>query len=295
VPKTAKESSAPEKSAGEEKVDPKPETEADKVLARNDRATTPGYYTLTDTTGAISVQIPSGWEYVMGLDSEVGANWSNFGGKRIVSSVTASSNLYTWHNVGGVSGTYAVASRTLALTYTDEELVASGPNDFSFRCEAGIRRDFERPPYSGRLQTWENCDENGEGSSVTLAAAPQGRECVVLLQVIMYGEGERAVGQHILDTFEVDCRRAREDDGALALIHAPGEHASYHRSNLALDLGELSGALCLTASARTPAALFGVLRVMRPAVTTASSIEPASLSCACYRGAAHLTSTLPPV
>jgi hypothetical protein len=43
-----------------------------------------------------------------------------------------------------------------------------------------------------------------------LAAAPEGRECVVVLQVIMYGEDDVEVGQHILDTFKVDCGRVQE-------------------------------------------------------------------------------------
>jgi hypothetical protein len=73
-----------------------------------------------------------------------------------------------------------------------------------------MRRDFERPPYSGRLQAWKNCDGNGEGSAVTLVAAPEDRECVVLLQVVMYGKSDAEVGQHILDSFEVDCGRIRE-------------------------------------------------------------------------------------
>jgi hypothetical protein len=118
------------------------------VLAKNNHTTTPGYYKLADSTGAVSVQVPSEWEYVMGVNSEVGANWSNFGGERILSSVTASSDLHTWHNVGEVPGIYAVASRRLARAYTDE-LVASGPNDFSFRYQAGRRRDFEPPLFRG--------------------------------------------------------------------------------------------------------------------------------------------------
>jgi hypothetical protein len=73
-----------------------------------------------------------------------------------------------------------------------------------------VRRDFERTPYSGRLQAWKYCDGNGTSTAFTLAAAPEKRGCFVLLQVIMYGEDEAEVGQHILNTFEVDCGRVQE-------------------------------------------------------------------------------------
>jgi hypothetical protein len=90
--------------------------------------------------------------------------------------------------------------RGLAQRYTDDELVVSGPKDFSAFCERGRRQDFDRHPYSGRRQEWKNCAGNGEANLITLAAAPEGRKCVVV-QIGMYGEA----GQHILDTFEADC------------------------------------------------------------------------------------------
>ena len=39
---------------------------------------------------------------------------------------------------------------------------------------------------------------------LTLSAAPEGRECVALVQVAMFGEEDVEVGQHALDTFEVE-------------------------------------------------------------------------------------------
>ncbi len=80
---------------------------------------------------------------------------------------------------------YAVASRTLARVYTHEELVASGPSNFSSACEAGTRHDFECSPYSGTIQTWTNCYEDTKSNAATLAVTPSGGECVVLLQMIV--------------------------------------------------------------------------------------------------------------
>jgi hypothetical protein len=167
--------------------------------------TDPSYKTVTDGTGALSVEMPSSWEVMTGEDSEVGSSWSSFGYENISSSITASTDLDAWQNTSGVPGVYIVASRNLAQRYTDDELVVSGPNDFSTSCDRGSRRDFDRHPYSGRMQAWKDCAGNGEANLVTLAAAPEGRECVVVLQIGMYGEADVEAGQRILDTFEADC------------------------------------------------------------------------------------------
>jgi hypothetical protein len=164
------------------------------------------YKTVTDDTGALSVEVPSGWEVITGEDSEVGSSWSSFADENVSSSITASADLGAWQNTSGVPGVYIVALRYLAQRYTDDELVVSGPNDFSASCERGDRRDFDRHPYSGRMQVWKNCAGNGEANLVTLAAAPEGRECVAVLQIGMYGEADVEAGQRILDTFEADCR-----------------------------------------------------------------------------------------
>jgi hypothetical protein len=173
------------------------EIESDVTELPND----PAYTTVTDDTGALSVEVPSEWGVITGVDSEAGSSWSSFGEENLSSSITASTDLDAWHNTFGVPGMYIVVSRDLAQRYTDDELVVSGPNDFSASCERASRRDFDRHPYSGRMQEWKNCAGNGEANLITLAAAPEGRECVVVVQIGMYGEA----GQHILETFEVDC------------------------------------------------------------------------------------------
>jgi hypothetical protein len=178
------------------------ETGSDLTELLND----PTYKRVTDSTGALSVEVPSGWEVMTGEDSEARSSWSSFGDENVSSSVTTSTDLDTWHNTSGVPGMYAVASRDLAQRYTDDELVASGPNDYSASCDRGSRQDFDRHPYSGRMQAWKNCAGNGEANLVTLAAAHEGRECVVVLQIGMYGEADVEAGQRILVTFEADCR-----------------------------------------------------------------------------------------
>lgn len=171
--------------------------------------TAEGYAFVTDGVGALRLEVPEEWEHATGEASEIGTgNWSNFGGEGLASSITASPDLETWNAAGGLAGTYAAVSTALAQNYTDDELVVSGPNDLSGSCEPSARSDYEREPYSGKVQAWKNCGGNPAASYVTLSAAPKNRECVVLLQVAMYGGADVGVGQHVLDTFEADCAAA---------------------------------------------------------------------------------------
>jgi len=171
----------------------------------------PGYQLVKDDSGNLGVEIPSGWTLLTGKDSESGpgsgpeSSWSAFEGKNVGSSITASADLYAWHNTPSpiTPGIYIVASKGLAQRYTDDELVVSGPNDLSKGCEPDPRQDFDRSSYPGKMQTW-NCDG---GTYLTLAAAPESRECVVLAQIGMYNEDDRKTAEHILHTFEVDCSK----------------------------------------------------------------------------------------
>jgi len=173
----------------------------------------PGYQLVKDDPGNLSAEVPSAWETETGEKSEGAseASWSSYAGVSIGSSITASANLDAWYDVNeaGVPGIYMVASRELAQKYTDDELVTKGPNDYSSGCERGEAENFNRSSYSGKILAW-NCDASGPRRAYTLftaSAAPQGRECVVVLQILAYSEADREVAQHILNTFEADCKR----------------------------------------------------------------------------------------
>ena len=167
----------------------------------------PAYTTVGDGIGALSLRVPAAWgEVIVGQESEGEGSWTTFGGVAVASSITAAPDLAAWHETVGAEGTYAVASRALAQRYTDEELVAFGPNDFSVACERGARSGFSRPPYSGVAQAWKGCGGDPAASYVTLSAAPEGRECVVVMQIGLVENDEGLEdGQHLLETFEADC------------------------------------------------------------------------------------------
>ncbi len=171
----------------------------------------PGYELVKADAGRLSVEVPSDWsDITIGGASATGekdSNWSSFIGERINASISAVNDRNTWSSgARGHKGMYVVASKKLAQSYTDDELVTSGPNDYSSSCEASTPRDFDRPPYSGRIVEWKNCSGESDHTAVTLAAAPLDRECVVLLQIGGYLQGDEESVQRVLDTFDADCR-----------------------------------------------------------------------------------------
>jgi hypothetical protein len=174
----------------------------------------PGYTLIKHDSGALSLEVPSEWDEYIVVDSEGEkgrSSWSSFMGESAGPSMTVVNDLDSWRNgTPGHQGVYAVASKNLAQGYTDDELVASGPNDYSSSCEAGTPQDFDRPPYSGRILEWENCGGESDHSAITLAAAPaEGRECVIVAQIGGYfrTQADEDNIQHVLDTLEADCGR----------------------------------------------------------------------------------------
>ena len=119
--------------------------------------------------------------------------------------LTAAPDLDAWHNSAVSTGMYAVASRTLAEGFADKEIVVSGPNDFSVICTLGEAKDFERPPYLGRIQAWNDCDGDPEAFPLAVAVAPEDRECAAAMQIGTTGQTDRDVAQHVIDIAEVDC------------------------------------------------------------------------------------------
>lgn len=171
----------------------------------------PGYALLNHDSGAISVEVPSEWDerVVVDQEGEKGrSSWSSFSNtdESVGPSMTAVNDLANWRTgTREHQGIYMVASKNLAQGYTIDELVTSGPNDYSSSCEAGTPQDFERPPYSGKMLEWNNCGGDSDHAAVTLAAAPESRECVVAAQIGGLPRVDEESVQHILDTLEVNC------------------------------------------------------------------------------------------
>jgi len=176
----------------------------------------PDYNIIQDRTGSLTVEVPPSWGVETGADSEGrggSSSWSYYAGEEITSSITTAPRLDAWYEGQGTaegSGAYVVASRTLAQGYTDDQLIHSLLfKDKAQNCSPGPYEDFDRPPYSGKVQTWYDCSGK-DNTFFIVAAAPQDRECVVVLEAKFApgaDEADRKAVLHILDTFDADCGR----------------------------------------------------------------------------------------
>jgi hypothetical protein len=172
----------------------------------------PGYNLVQTPDRSLTAEVPPSWGVETGENSEReggSGTWSYYAGVYLNSSITIAPNLEVWYGgVEGSSGAYFVASRTLAQNYTDYELTHSlfNANKGEICASAGPYEDYDRPPYSGKLQTWYGCGADG-AVVYTLAATPEDRECVVVLNARVSEEGDSQTIKHLVDTFEVDCGR----------------------------------------------------------------------------------------
>jgi hypothetical protein len=175
----------------------------------------PRYALFEHDSGALAVEVPIEWDERISVDSEGEkgrSSWSSFlgEGESAGPSMTAVNDLDSWRTgTVGHQGVYMVASRNLAQEYTDDELVTLGPNDYSSSCEEGTPRDFDRPPYLGKILEWENCAGDSDHTAITLAVAPEDRECAIVAQIGGYfrTQTDEESIQHVLDTLDTDCSR----------------------------------------------------------------------------------------
>ncbi|QIN83745.1 hypothetical protein GBA63_14710 [Rubrobacter tropicus] len=194
--------------------EPKPEPEAAEKEEDPGPSVRPGYSLVGDPSGSLSVEVPSSWSCETGEDSEGpgGENsWSYYAGEYLSASITTARSLDAWYGPASDSkgsGAYMVASETLANQYTDDELIYSLLHQKKqTNCTAGPSQEIDHPPYSGKVQTWFDC--NGLGTDYyVFAAAPEGRACVVVggARVVAGASGaDQDAVEHIVDSFEVDC------------------------------------------------------------------------------------------
>jgi hypothetical protein len=179
----------------------------------------PGHKVIQAPAGGLTVEVPAGWEADTGEDSEFpseapgAVNWSSFAGEEITSSITTASSVNAWYNSDQPStGAYLVASKALARDYSNDELIYSGIfSDLANVCDQGPYEDFDNSSLKGKTQIWYNC--RGLGIiNIMVAAAPEGRECVVVLQARIANEAGRDPVQHMLDTVDADCGKIAETE-----------------------------------------------------------------------------------
>jgi hypothetical protein len=168
------------------------------------------YRTFTDDTGALSVEMPSGWETV----NDEGVSVKVVDAQGLVvdqegagTAISAAPDIDAWENFEG-AGTSLIVVKSLAQRFTDDQLIDAVPllNFFYLHCATGDRGDLDRLGYSGRVQAWSECDL-GIPTYYTLSASPEGRACAVIARIGVASEADRDAARHILETVEVDCGR----------------------------------------------------------------------------------------
>ena len=74
--------------------------------------------------------------------------------------------------------------------------------DFSDDCEKDARYNYEDELYTGKYDLWFSCGEEGS-TFVNLAAVPENREFMAVVQIQALTDADLEAGDHIFNTFEV--------------------------------------------------------------------------------------------
>jgi hypothetical protein len=244
TPAGASDTTQPDQNAQKGEKEPPPEEAPGSAL---------NYRTFTDDTGALSVEMPSGWETV----NDEGVSVTVVDAQGLVvdqegagTEITAAPDIDAWENFEG-AGTSLIVVKSLAQRFTDDQLIDAVPllNFFYLHCAAGDREDLDRPGYSGRVQAWSECGL-GIPTYYTLSASPEGRACAVIAQIGVAGEADRDAARHILDTFEVDCGRATSQP--LASPSASASSSASPESSAAASVSRESSASASGSASASP-------------------------------------------
>lgn len=156
-------------------------------------STTPPYVTITDSTNQLYIEVPVEWN-----DLSDGA-WVREG-EEIGVKIAASPDLDAFYNSWGESGVFFSASGSLAESMNEQELLDT--LSFSSACEYDGRYLYEDGLYSGYYDQWINCgDQNA--TLIVIAAMPEDRSFIALLQVQLLTEVDDEVLERIINSFIV--------------------------------------------------------------------------------------------
>jgi serine protease Do len=149
------------------------------------------YVDVTDDSGAISISIPDAWSDISGIP------WERDGGN-IGVSIVAAPDLQGWYDTWEVPGVFFGASRSLIAELDETALLDS--NDFSGSCTFDSRNEYSDALYTGSYDLWVDCDGLAT-TMVVVAAVPEDRSFIMLLQVIAVSDADFDALDTILNTF----------------------------------------------------------------------------------------------
>jgi serine protease Do len=154
-----------------------------------------GYTTVTDDSGAISIAVPAEWSDVSGSPWELE-------GKVVGAAIAAARNRDNFYNTWSEPGVFFGASHVMAQKLNEEALLDLKMYDFSDECKYEGRFDYKDPLYTGRYDQYKNC--GGAGTMfINLAAVPETRAYVILVQVQIVSEADLEALDKIINSFQV--------------------------------------------------------------------------------------------
>jgi serine protease Do len=157
-------------------------------------ATYTSYTTINDDSGTLTVEVPTEWADINGsawtLDSDV-----------VGVSVSAAPDLNGFNTTWTTPGIFFGASDTL-IQEVDENGVLD-LLDFSDSCTYDGRQPYEDALYTGFYDLWADCGGQ-DVLYVVLAATPQSRAYLILVQVQIVSDADLDALDHILASFIVN-------------------------------------------------------------------------------------------
>jgi serine protease Do len=154
-----------------------------------------GYSMVTDNSGALTMAIPDEWNDVNG-DA-----WT-IDGQVVGGTISAAGDLAAFYETWSEPGVFFGASRVLAQTMNEQNMLDHDANDFSGDCNYEGRDQYQDAVYTGLYDYYTNC--GGVGTSlIVLSAVPENRGFLILLQVQVVSQADLEALDNILSSFEV--------------------------------------------------------------------------------------------
>lgn len=149
------------------------------------------YYTATDDSESIFVEVPVDWGDIVGLPWDVG-------GDLVGPAITVSPSVDAWINTWGTPGVFIAASREFPGNIS--ELLDD--NDFTGTCVFEERTDYDDGLFVGEMDVWSNCGDEGS-SFLVISAVPPDDDFIVLVQIVIVSDADWDAADNVIRTFNV--------------------------------------------------------------------------------------------
>ncbi len=152
-----------------------------------------GYTVITDDTGAIQVEVPTGWTDVDGRP------YTDESGRQLFD-VRASSDLVSFNDTWDTPGVIVTASREVAQSQDEVTLLDELVEPFSGVCTYLGREPYDDGLYTGFADVFDSCGGTDTGY-IVVGAVPESRAFVIRVQVQVVAERDLEALQRALDSY----------------------------------------------------------------------------------------------